>query len=129
MMKHQSPLPITLCLTALLGATLSGCVTALSADLRQRGEEVFRHHNQLVSELILFNADVELSDSELDSLELSEAKMIEACKPLNQLAAIVRDGGKTSLSKRASVPKAISRCEQQTQEMEHLLSNLSDATS
>jgi len=128
-MKAQLLLPIKLCLTALLSASMSACITTLSADLRQRGEEVFRHHNQLLSELILFNADVELSDKQLNSLELSEAKMVEACKPLNQLAAIVRDGGKASLSKRASVPKAISRCELQTQEVERLLSNLSDATS
>ena len=123
-MKHQLQFSIKLILVSLVTINLSACTT-LTADLRQRAETVFRDHNQLVSQLILFNTDVELSDAQLESLESSENSMIQACKPLNQVAAKVRDGDRGSLRIRASIPRAIKLCETRTKETQLLLSQIS----
>jgi len=108
-----------LCLLIL--SFFSACATNVVSDNRQRAQEVFLYHNQLVSELILISSDPALSDAQLLELEQAEALMIKACKPLNQVAAKVRDGEKTSIGQRINIPSTLNDCERQTEAVELLL--------
>ena len=99
----------------------SSCATNVVSNSRQRAQEVFLYHNQLVSQLILISSDTTLSDTQLLELEQAEALMVKACKPLNQVAAKVRDGDKTSLGQRVNIPSTLSECEKQTEAVEQLL--------
>jgi len=78
----------------------SSCATNVVSNSRQRAQEVFLYHNQLVSQLILISSDTTLSD---------------------QVAAKVRDGDKTSLGQRVNIPSTLSECERQTEAVEQLL--------
>lgn len=111
-------------LCALVMILLSACATGLISDKRQRAQEVFLYHNQLVSQLILISSDATLSDTQLLELEQAEALMVKACKPLNQVAAKVRDGGKAGLGKRINIPRTLNECERQTNAVEQLLAKL-----
>ena len=73
-----------------------------------------------MSQLILISSDTTLSDAQLLELEQAEALMVKACKPLNQVAAKVRDGDKTSLGQRVNIPSTLSECERQTEAVEQL---------
>jgi len=109
-------------LLGVLIAGLSACTTGrISSDLRQRAQDVFRYHNQLVSQLILLSSDDSLSEARLIELEQAEAIMSKACKPLNQVAAKVRDGGNAGIGKRLNVPRTLNECERQTKAVEKIL--------
>ena len=111
-----------LLLSGLLVASLSACATGrLSSDLRQRAQDVFRYHNQLVSQLILLSSDVSLTEARMSELEQAEAIMVRACKPLNQVAAKVRDGEKPGIFPRLNVPRTLNECERQTKAVEKML--------
>ncbi len=112
-----------LLLTCVLLVCLSACASGLSSKTRQHAQDVFLHHNQLVSELISFASDSSLTDTQLIELEQAEAVMIEACKPLNTLAAEVRDGGKSSFAQRVQILRSLDNCEHQTNLVQQLLSN------
>jgi len=103
---------------------LSACATGLVSEKRQRAQAVFLYHNQLVSELILVSSDASLSDTQLVELEQAEASMVKACKPLNQVAADVRDGDKSGLGKRLRISATLTECERQTKLVEQLLAKL-----
>jgi len=100
---------------------VSACAGGLTANTRERAQSVFRYHNQLVSQLILHYSEPSLTDSQLAELEQAEVLMIKACKPLNQVAANVRDGHKAGVKQRLNVPRALSRCKKQTNAVEQLL--------
>ena len=113
---------INLFLIGLLVVSLSACATGrLSSDLRQRAQDVFRYHNQLVSQLILLSSDASLTEATMIELEQAEAVMSKACKPLNQVAAKVRDGGKAGIFPRLNVPRTLNECERQTEAVEKKL--------
>ena len=97
------------------------CSCTTISDSRQRAQEVFLYHNQLVSQLILISSDDTLADAELFELEQAETLMVKACRPLNEVAAKVRDGDKTSLRQRINIPKTLNECERQTKAVEQLL--------
>lgn len=112
---------VRLMFTILLALSVSACATRLTTDIRERAQSVFRYHNQLVSSLILLSSDAQLSNAELDELEQAEMLMIAACKPLNQVAAKVRDGGKAGAVQRINIPRTLNRCERQTKVVEQLI--------
>ncbi len=88
-------------------------------EFRQYAEEVFRRQNEAAS-AVIFWLD-ELEDDSPDTytaLEASEARMLQACQALNQVAARRRDQQRVGLGRKRAVVRTIGACEVATQALE-----------
>lgn len=81
-------------------------------------EQVFRHHNAVVNEL-LFSPDYQ--DDRNSPLGQAEANMAFACLPLNDVVAASALGQNTSIWARMTLSQAVPDCEAATRAVEGLM--------
>jgi hypothetical protein len=88
---------------ALFSLMLAGCVASVetldgtrhritSDAFRGYAEHVFREQNRVASDLAFRMEDEQLAPKDLDLLEQAEARLLEDCRDLNEVAVRRRDG-------------------------------------
>lgn len=132
MMPVRPHLPVTGLVTAL--SLLSGCTTVtthkasgeevvMSQDeFAHYAEHVFRHHNQVMTELIESSLDrAEQDPGEAKKLATAESTMINVCEPLNEMVSETMSGGSTGLKLKMKLADAVPACEKASQAVEELI--------
>ncbi len=96
-----------------------------SGEIRQYAEDVFRYHNRVETKLLtaLGLADVN-GEPRYDALLAAEARMLDACEALNELAIRHRDQKRLGFFKKIRLPRTIAACESETKDVERLLDTL-----
>jgi hypothetical protein len=111
----------------LVFGNLTGC--ALIADFWQQdalaaqGEAVFRRQNEMTSQVMLLS-ETELSESELQKLQQTEARMQQDCHLLNEYARREMEDESMDLAFQNQVKNSISACEASIQKIEATLTEL-----
>jgi len=82
-------------------------------------EQVFRHHNAVVDQL-LYTEDA--STDRNRSLAQAEAKMTLACLPINEVVSASAIGQNSGYWAHMHLPDAVPKCEAATREVEALIS-------
>jgi len=95
----------------LFACSIAGCA-ALAPDVRERADDAFRKQNRLSAELMLMGAGEEAPASGLYAgLFEYEAAMLNACQPLNTIAAKRRDNQRVTLHEKRAVLDSLDPCE------------------
>jgi hypothetical protein len=81
-------------------------------------EQVFRHHNSVVNELLFAGGAPEDRSSPLGQ---AEARMAFACLPLNEVVSASALGQSTSIWARMTLSQAVPECEVATRAVETLM--------
>jgi hypothetical protein len=117
-------------LLPLLAALCTGCVgihtktpegAAVTMDPKRFGEyveQVFRHHNAVVNELLFLPNSADGGDS---PLEKAEARMAYACLPINEVVSASALGQSTGFWSRMTLSQAVPECETATRQVERLI--------
>lgn len=130
--RRMTVLAHGLWLTAL--AIVSGCTTITThkpsgeeivmsqEEFAQYVEHVFRHHNQVMAELIetsLERADQDPADAH--KLTTAEHNMVNACEPLNEMVSETLSGENVGLKLQMKLVDAVPACEEASQAVEELM--------
>lgn len=92
------------------------------AEFRAYAETVFRRQNALQSRLLFLLPELEHSDpARYQRLVAAEEELIEACRPLVELALQRRRGLEIGFLQRIHLPPKITACDRETQRIERLL--------
>lgn len=85
-------------------------------------EQVFRYHNQVMSDLInAADKRVELDQADASELDSAEAKMIETCGPLNDVVSESLTGQSVGLVTQMGLSKTVPECEEASHIVEDLI--------
>jgi hypothetical protein len=130
-MRHPTAI---VSIALLTGIVLAGCtaiktrtpegsdVTMNEKEFAAYVEHVFRHHNQVLNELITSEETaVGNGDVDADELEDAETDMIRTCDPLNEVAAAEAEQRHASFSTLMKLADVVPECESLTRELEALL--------
>ncbi|WP_125468942.1 hypothetical protein [Methylomagnum ishizawai] len=121
-----------------LAAALGGCATVAThgangkpmtlsqEEFARYVERVFRHHNQVMNALI--EAE-DAEDAEDGALAAAEARMTEACDPLNEVVSESLSGASADLQTQMALIDAVPACEAATRIVEGLLPRAARHTS
>lgn len=112
-------------------AALSGCATVetadgdrlrmTSAEYRAYVETVFRAQNRVASDLAFALEDAAPGESSELALAAAEARLLEECASLNEIATRRRDDERTGLRRGVAAARAAPRCEAATRAAEGVL--------
>lgn len=128
-----------LSLLALTGAltAFSGCASVVTADgerlrmtsseYRDYVETVFRAQNRVASDLAFALEDASAAEPLELALAAAEARLIEECASLNEIATRRRDDERTGLRRGVAAGRAAPRCEAATQAAEAVLARAAGA--
>lgn len=89
-------------------------------DFADYVEQVFRHHNSVVDQL-LYVADTQPDRN--SPLGQAEARMAFACLPLNEVVSSSALGQSTSFWARMHLSEAVPNCEAATRQVEEMISS------
>ncbi len=89
------------------------------ADFAAYFEHVFRHHNNVVNELLYVSTGN--LDGGNDPMSAAEMKMDHACQPLNEIAAAAAGGQPADFWTKMQLMDAVPECEAATRRLEKLL--------
>jgi hypothetical protein len=107
----------------LIGLTVS-CASvpdqAGSASFAEYAEQVFRHQNKLISEIMSLADSEEIAESA--SIEQSEQAMRDACHLLNEYAEHEMNGETLGLQDKVKLQNSIQGCERSVNQLESMLS-------
>lgn len=82
-------------------------------------EQVFRHHNAVMNQLILAaDTQIEWDADRLAEFEEAEFEMNEACYVLNELISMEVVGGKSELQVQTQLMSSVPECEVATRKVE-----------
>lgn len=113
-----------------LAAALDGCaaiathgvngepMTLSQEEFARYVERVFRHHNQVMNALIEAGDTEDTGDG---ALPAAEARMTEACAPLNEVVSESLSGASADLQTQMALIDAVPACEAATRTVEGLL--------
>jgi len=125
-MMPSRPLVATL-LALFIVITATGCATLPPAaqqyaSFSDYAEAVFRHQNQLISQIMMLEAQ----GSPLDDEDLKDAEhaMFDACHLLNEYAEREADGDSISWLFKRRVQNSIAACDDSIREFEAVLAPL-----
>lgn len=106
--------------SVVLAALLAGFgCTSLGFGVRERAESAFRKQNRLTSEFMLVAPDIESKAPAMyESLLDKEKSMLDACLPLNTLAAMRRDNEIADLDEKKAIVSSLQACEQATSDFD-----------
>ncbi len=94
-------------------------------ELSEYSEQVFRHHNRVMTRLMMAPLEVEsLSSAQAMRLERAEARMNDSCEALNQAASQRSEGQDTGFWLENQVRQTVRRCSAETRALEDLLAQL-----
>ncbi len=94
-------------------------VTMNEADFAAYFEHVFRHHNNVVNEL-LYVSPSNLGSGN-NSVSAAEVRMDHACQPLNEIASATAEGHPPDFWTKMKLLDAVPECEAATRRLEKLL--------
>lgn len=128
-MKVVTPAHAAVLIGALLFAGCSGIrtktpegvsVTMNEAEFAAYVEHVFRHHNNVVNDLVFVS---NMTDQNKGHAELvgAEARMDNACLPLNELVSALSGGQKPGFRTKSQLANAVPECEAATRRVETLI--------
>jgi uncharacterized protein YceK len=99
-------------------------VTMNEAEFAAYVEHVFRHHNNVVNDLMFASSTIEDKDGNADAeLVGAETRMDYACLPLNELVSALAGGQKPGFRTKMQLVKAVPECEAATRKVETLISS------
>lgn len=117
-----------------LALVLAGCMTITThtaggkkmvmtqEEFADYVEHVFRYHNQVMNSLIESAEERgEQDTAEARELSAAEAKMIEICEPLNEVASEALSGKSVGLQTEMELPEAVPACEEASHVVEELI--------
>ena len=85
-------------------------------------EEVFRHHNQVMAELMAASTDrINQLAAESKELDQAEKDMVRACEPLNEMVTETLSGESLSLKLKMTLSEAVPTCDKATNRVEDLI--------
>ncbi|MFZ4653457.1 MAG: hypothetical protein D4R76_03610 [Methylococcus sp.] len=85
-------------------------------------EDVFRHHNQVMAELMAASTDrIDQPAAESKELEQAEKDMVRACEPLNEVVTETLSGETLSLKLKMTLSEAVPTCDKATNRVEDLV--------
>lgn len=85
-------------------------------------EDVFRYHNQVMNELIEAAEDRDEQDTdEARALSAAEARMIESCRPLNDVISEALSGNRVGLGTEMNLVDTVPACEEATHTVDELI--------
>ncbi len=85
-------------------------------------EEVFRHHNQVMAELMAASTDrIDQLAAESKELDQAEKDMVRACEPLNEMVTETLSGESLSLKLKMTLAEAVPTCDKATNRVEDLI--------
>lgn len=91
-------------------------------EFTKYAEDVFRHHNQVMAELIDADSDrSELDSDESKKLKTAEKQMVSSCQPLNDIVAEEMSGEQVGIDLKLDVIDAVPACEAATLHVEDLI--------
>ncbi len=115
-------------------AALSGCSTVTThkpsgeeivmthEDFARYTEQVFRHHNQVMTELIESSLErAEQDPGEAHKLSRAETRMVDVCEPLNEMVSETLSGENVGLKLKMKLADAVPACEEASQAVEELI--------
>ncbi|MFQ5660419.1 MAG: hypothetical protein ACE5GZ_08325 [Gammaproteobacteria bacterium] len=95
-------------------------------EFRAYAEQVFRRQNHASSEIIMLQLDAESEDNDQYSrLMNAEEKIIDACSPLNRMAARMAENRKINPSLKYEIFYSLSKCDHVTRDVETLIKSYS----
>ena len=97
-----------------------------SAEYRDYVETVFRAQNRVASDLAFALADAPAGASSELALAGAEARLLEACASLNEIATLRRDDERAGLKRGVAAGRAAPHCEAATREAEAVLARAAD---
>jgi hypothetical protein len=113
---------------------LSGCTTVTThkpsgeeivmsqEEFAQYAEHVFRHHNQVMTELIESSLERgEQDPGEAKKLSAAESNMVNVCEPLNEMVSETLSGENVGLKVKIKLADAVPACEEASQVVEELI--------
>jgi len=89
-------------------------------ELREYSEEVFRHHNQVMTRLMMAPID-SISPGARKKIERAESRMSETCASINKVASMRARGQDPDFELENRVRRTIRECAEQTRQVEQLL--------
>lgn len=97
-------------------------ITMNQKDFAIYVEQVFRHHNQVLNDLILKqNQDPYLDSEDDEELRDAEANMIETCSPLDEIVVAEAEHRSLDLSTLMKLADIVPSCEAITRHVEALI--------
>ena len=91
-------------------------------EFAQYAEHVFRHHNQVMTELIESSLErAEQDPGEAKKLSRAESAMINVCEPLNEMVSETMSGESAGLKLKLKLADTVPACEKASQEVEELM--------
>jgi len=92
------------------------------AEFAEYVEQVFRYHNQVMSDLIDVAEDRgQQNFDEEQALSVAEARMIEVCQPLNEVVSEALSGRSVGLTTEMQLADTVPACEEASHAVEDLL--------
>jgi len=83
---------------------------------------VFRHHNQVMAELMAASTDrIDQLAAESNELDKAEKDMVRACEPLNEMVTETLSGESLSLKLKMTLAEAVPTCDKATNRVEDLI--------
>lgn len=96
-----------------------------SDELRAYAEQVFRHHNRIMTRLMMAPIDEDsLSSAQRERLEDAETRMSEACSSLNEIASDRASGEDSASGLENRVRRNVRQCAKNTRRVEKILDRL-----
>jgi hypothetical protein len=95
-------------------------VTMNEAEFAAYVEHVFRHHNNVVNDL-MFVSNTADENKDTSDLVGAEARMDHACLPLNELVSSLSGGQRPTFRTKTQLLKAVPECEAATRKVETLI--------
>jgi len=97
-------------------------VTMSQEEFARYAEHVFRHHNQVMTELIESSLErAEQDPGEAKKLSKAESAMINVCEPLNEMVSETMSGESAGLKLKLKLADTVPACEKASQEVEELM--------
>jgi RNA 3'-terminal phosphate cyclase len=107
------------CSTVTIRTGDGGEKTMTIEEFRKYSEEVFRRQNRASDQVIMLSEEVD--PATYQKLAETEEQMLEACGPLNEIAARQRDQESVGLSLKLEIAPTIDACDRATAHLEALL--------
>lgn len=97
-------------------------VSMTEAEFAAYVEQVFRHHNAVVNDLMFAANRIEDKDDPADAeLMESETRMTHVCLPLNEMVSMMAVGHPPGFRTKLQLPDAVPECEAATRKVETLI--------
>lgn len=100
----------------------SGTMLMSETEFKKYVEGVFRYHNRVMNDLIEASGDrTDLDPVKAEALSVAEEKMIDTCRPLNELVAESLSGKEVGLAIEMNLADTVPACEEASEAVEELI--------